>query len=201
MSEPAALIDRALAPEDPGPDDTRGRIMLAALRQCEEVGLRRTTMEDIARRAGLARVTLYRHFASKEALVQAVVLAEADRFFAALDEAIAPYPALEDRLVEGFAFALEFVRRHALLRRLLDTEPESLIPHLVGDSPLIPTAREGVAARIGHAERPETQVLAELVVRLLLSLALSPDTALELDTPQQAREFARRFLVAVPLAG
>ena len=59
--------------------------MLAATEHCQDVGLSRVTMEDVARRAGLGRATLYRHFQSKDALVRAVILAETDAFFAALD--------------------------------------------------------------------------------------------------------------------
>jgi AcrR family transcriptional regulator len=186
----------------PAPETlTRERILAAAVAQCEEVGLRRTTMEDVARRAGLARATLYRHFQSKDALVQAVILAEADRFFVALDGAIADCPSSEERLVEGFAFGLQYVRRHALLGKLLRAEPETLLPYLVGGSRLIRLATEAVASRImddeGHP-RPspdDARAAAELVVRLGLSLALSPDSALGADDADGARRLARRHLV------
>lgn len=168
---------------------TRVRIMRAAQRRCEEIGLRRTTMEDIARSANLSRATLYRHFDSKETLVQAIVLNESERFFTALDGAIADTLGDEQRLVEGFAFALEYIRCHALLRKLLRTEPETLLPYLLGDSRLIATATQQVARRIGDPQ------VAELVVRLVLSLALSPDSVLGADDRDGARRFAQRHLV------
>ncbi len=179
-------------------EDTRGRIMLAAIRQCEEVGLRRTTMEDIAHRAGLARATLYRHFESKDALVQAIILAEAERFFAALDAALGRLRRSDERLVEGFAFALDYVRRHALLDKLRRTEPETLLPYLLGESRLIRVAAEAVAARIGcdGAQADGARSTAELVVRLVLSLALSPDSTLGVDDTDGARRFARRHLAS-----
>jgi AcrR family transcriptional regulator len=178
--------------------DTRARIMLAAVAQCEEFGLRRTTMDDVARRAGLSRATLYRHFESKDALVQAVILAEAGRFFDRLDVAVDGLEHTDDRLVEGFAFALQYVRRHALLRKLLRTEPEALLPYLLGDSRLIPIATAAVAERVpGNASvDPDTaRSTAELIVRLVLSLALSPDSALGIENARGARRLARRFLV------
>ena len=52
----------------PGPDPTTERILVGALQQFEEFGLRRTTMEDVARRVGVSRVTIYRRFAGKDAL-------------------------------------------------------------------------------------------------------------------------------------
>jgi len=179
--------------------DTRARIIEAGIRQCEEVGLRRTTMEDIARRARLSRVTLYRHFGSKDDLVRTIILAEADRFFEALAATVASYDRAEDRLVEGFAFALDFLRRHALFQRLLSTEPEALIPHLVRDSKLIAATRIAVASLVvqDRMSPGEAHELAELVARLALSLALNPESVLGTDDYDGARRIARRFLVPV----
>jgi AcrR family transcriptional regulator len=158
-------------------------------------------MDDVARRAGLSRATLYRHFESKDALVQAVILSEAERFFAKIDVALAGVCRSEERVVEGFAFALRYVRRHALLRKLLRTEPEALLPYLLGDSRLIPIATEAVAARIpgdaghGTVDPEDARSAAELVVRLVLSLALTPDSSLGVDDAAGARRLARRYLV------
>jgi AcrR family transcriptional regulator len=185
------------AAEAPAADGTRARIILAALAQCEEVGLRRATMEDVARRAGLGRATLYRHFQSKDALVQTIILAENDAFFAALDGAIAECPSDEERLVEGFAFALEYTRGHALLRKLLRTEPETLLPYLIGGGQLIRVATDALCARI-HGDASDSlrgRESAELLVRLVLSLALTPDSILGAEDREGALRFARRHLV------
>lgn len=171
--------------------------MLAAVAQCEEVGLRRVTMEDVARRAGLGRATLYRHFASKDALVQAIILSEAEAFFAALDGAVADCETDEERLTEGFAFAIDYVRNHALLAKLLRTEPETLLPYLIGGGQLITIATEAVAQRIhGDASRSERDhETAELLVRLVLSLALTPQSGLGAEDRRGAITLARRHLV------
>lgn len=179
-------------------DDTRARIMLAATRHCEDVGLRRATMEDVARAAGLGRATLYRHFQSKDALVRAVILAETEAFFAALDNAIADCATDEDRLAEGFAFALNYIRAHALLTKLLRSEPETLLPYLVGGEELIAVATDLVCARVhGEAGRSRHgRENAELLVRLVLSLALTPASGLGIADHDGAIAFARRHLVA-----
>lgn len=184
-------------PTAPAVSDTRERIIAAGIRQCEEVGLRRTTMEDIAHRARLSRVTLYRHFGTKDELVRTIILAEADRFFEALRAAVAPYARGDDRLVEGFAFSLEFLRGHALFQRLLRTEPESLLPHLLGDSNLIGVARGAVGELIEDAKvsREDAERFAELLTRLVLSLALNPESVLGADDYDGARGLARRYLV------
>lgn len=53
--------------------------MAAAMACFERWGVPRTRMEDIAKEAGIARTVLYRHFASKEALQQAVMVRHIER--------------------------------------------------------------------------------------------------------------------------
>src|SRR3954447_21768692 len=50
---------------------TRQRIAAAAAELHEEVGIGHTTVSDVARRAGVQRVTVYNHFADLEALLPA----------------------------------------------------------------------------------------------------------------------------------
>ncbi len=178
------------------PTATRARILLAARAHCEAVGLRALTMEDVARRAGIGRATLYRQFSSKRALVQAVVAAETEAFFAALDAAVADCGSEAERLTEGFAFAVDYVRRLRLLERLRRSEPEALLPALIGDGRLIEQATAAVAARThGAPDDAHGRVCAELLVRLVLSLALTPGSSLGVDTRAGALALARAHLV------
>ena len=50
---------------------TRARIAAAAASLHEEVGVAQTTVADIARRAGVQRLTVYNHFADLDALLPA----------------------------------------------------------------------------------------------------------------------------------
>jgi AcrR family transcriptional regulator len=197
-----ATASAATAPADSGRrSDTRERIMDAALRVSEEGGLRGTTMDDVAREAGLARITLYRHFDSKDALVRAVVLRETERFFTVLDAATESCRRAAERVVEGFAAAIEFLQAHALLQRLLRDEPDAVLPYLTGRSAVVAAARQAVAERLADPaledplppERAESA--AELQVRVMHSFLLSPDDALELNRGDGGRRFAWRHFV------
>ena len=55
------------------------------------------SLEDIARRAGVGIGTLYRNFPTRDALIEAVYVAEVEKLVAAADEAarLEPWPALE----------------------------------------------------------------------------------------------------------
>jgi AcrR family transcriptional regulator len=148
-------------------------------------------------------VTLYRYFGSKDELVRSIILAEADRFFVALAETVAARATAEERVIEGFAFALEYLRGHVLFQRLLRTEPEALLPHLVRDNNLVAVARATVAALIADERMSDRDAegIAELLARLVLSLALNPDSALGVEDHEGARRLARRYLVPALRAG
>ena len=55
-----------------GVEDTRSRILLAARDLYEERGTRGTTTREVAERAGVNEATLFRHFGSKAALLDAM---------------------------------------------------------------------------------------------------------------------------------
>jgi AcrR family transcriptional regulator len=187
------------APVEHAADATTERILDAALAQFEDFGIRRTTMEDVARRARVSRVTVYRRFPQKERLVEAVVIGEAQRFFAELEEAVAHLDKVEDRIVEGFARTLEAAREQRLLNRLLRTEPEMLLPHLTVDGgPMLAAGTEFLAhhmkvARSGVPAR-ERRAVAEVVARLVLSFLLTPHSVVALGSATEVRRFARRYV-------
>ena len=69
----------------------RDSILDAAISCYLERGVAATTIDDIALRAKISRRTIYRYFASKQAVVQAVVENQAVVFFAELDTAVRRY--------------------------------------------------------------------------------------------------------------
>ena len=194
------LLQAVAKPAPTEPDLAAEAIADAALRQFELFGLSRSTMDDIARRAKIARVTLYRRFPGKDALIDAVMLRELRRFMSELDTALGPFDDADDRLVEGFIFVLNAIRHHRLLQRVLESEPETILPNLtVHGSPFIAAARDYLAARLlrdldGARTPDEIEIVADIVVRLLLSYLLTPQTLVDLDDPAEARAFALRYL-------
>jgi AcrR family transcriptional regulator len=185
-------------------DPTAERIVAAALAQFEESGIRRSSVEEIARRAGVSRITVYRRFPQKERLVETVVLREVNSFFAQVEAAVAPLESVEDRIVEGFAFTLAAARGHGLLTRLLRSEPDTLLPLLtVEGGRLIATGRSFLAEqmRLAHSDVAprDLEVVAELVGRLVLSFLLTPESVAAVESPRRAREFARRWIAPLML--
>ncbi|MEU5660433.1 TetR family transcriptional regulator [Streptomyces sp. NPDC047737] len=196
-----SLMARALV-EEPPTDALSEQILDAAREQFMTFGLRRSTVDDVAKRAKVSRVTVYRRIGNKDSLVSACLLREYRRFVADVDEAVAALPTMEDRLVAGFVTVLKHIREHPLVGGLLRLEPEIMLPFLTLESgPAFLAMRGYLAGRLRHAQRlegrPETDPtpVAELMVRITVSFLLNPLSCFELDDDEQVRAFARRYLV------
>ncbi len=188
------------------PDAVADKILDAAFEQFRMLGIRRSSMEDIAKRAGVGRVTVYRRFESKDRLVQALLLRECRRSVQRVDERAAAHDTVEERMVEGFVAAMEEVRTHPLLLALLRTEPETVLPLLTVKAGLgLSIGRTYVAQKIreGRAELglPDDDVdsVAEIFARLCLSMLLTPKTQMTIDTAEGARELARKHILPLAL--
>jgi AcrR family transcriptional regulator len=199
----AALLSDIL--NGPEIDETGVRILDAALAEYLAHGLRRTSVDDVARRAGIGRATIYRRFTTRDELVQAVLVRECRRFFADIADATSQLPTLADRLVEGFVVGLRNARQQPLLHRMLDSEPEASLPFLtIHGGPALAVVREFLVgqyldseeARSGTLDLAPNEIdeIAEILVRLSISLVLTPDTCLPLGTDEEVRATARRYL-------
>jgi AcrR family transcriptional regulator len=179
---------------------TARKILDAALEQFELVGIARTTVDDITRRARVARVTVYRHFGAKEAIVEAVILRELALFHTDLDVELARHDRPEDKLSEGFVFTVDRIRGNVLLQRMLQTEPETLLPYLTTEGrAFVETGALFLAHHLAvSAQDPrdmsELLVAAEVASRLIVSLVLTPSNNIDLDDPDSVRLFARRYI-------
>jgi AcrR family transcriptional regulator len=185
-------------------DLTGERILDAALAQFERDGIRRSSVEAVARRAGVTRVTVYRRFPRKEALVDAVAAREARRLIAAADQRFTALPGAEERIVEGFTFLLRETRSHPLTRRLLAVEPEAVLPALTLEAgPVLEVGIAYVAEQIrrgqGEGALPayDPEPVAELLVRFAHSALLAPRAAIDLDDERAVRAFARDHLTPI----
>jgi AcrR family transcriptional regulator len=106
------------------------RVLDAAHATVLDFGVRRATLTEVARRAGLSRMTLYRRFADAPELMRALMSREFGEVLLSAQEAAA---ATEDPLAQIVAAITGTISRlveHPLLLRLLELEPEVLMPYL-----------------------------------------------------------------------
>jgi len=191
---PAALLKE----ED---DATNQKILDSARALYIEYGLRRTTMEDVAKKAGMGRATLYRRFSEKDQLFKAVIFRDLQQHLALMEKAIMEYGSALDALLESFVQFGTMVSGNDLLQRLLKSEPDHVLPYLTTDFDVIMSfSRQYLAMqlqraqRLGHVRQGDTQVMAEMLLRLSHSLMLSPNGVINPTNEQGMREFAETFL-------
>jgi AcrR family transcriptional regulator len=105
--------------------------LLDAVQACVlAVGVRRTTMTDVARRAGVSRMTLYRRYADVTSLMQALMTREFTQIIRELDEDVARLPNARARVVEAAVVGVDRLTRHPLFLRIVDVDPELLLPYI-----------------------------------------------------------------------
>jgi AcrR family transcriptional regulator len=192
-----------------GPGATELRIRRSALECIGRAGLSGTTVDDIARAAGVSRATTYRLFpGGRDTIIDAVVGQEVQRFFGGLAGELARHAEAEPLLVAGVGRALRFLAGHAALQAVLRREPDVLAApiatHRLG--PAIDAAVAFAAPYLRphvpegpDADRRATEV-AELVVRLVLSYALQPGGTLDPDDDASVTRFVRTHLLPSLLA-
>jgi AcrR family transcriptional regulator len=203
---PASLLERVFAGTVEGADDgdeTTDRILDGAYEQFSRMGIQRSTMEDVARRSGVSRITVYRRFATKDALVQQVVLRELRRYFDQFLADIRQGATAADRVVLGFVSSLRAIRGNRLIGGLMETEPEVLVPSMVGDEGrTLAAVRQFVAGQLRREQDRgevsadvDVDLVAEIMVRLSNSFLVTPSEVVDLDDDAEVAAVARRFLV------
>ncbi|MBB6550595.1 AcrR family transcriptional regulator [Nonomuraea rubra] len=184
-------------------DEVRSRILGAAYEQFCRMGIRRSTMEDVAKRARVSRITVYRRFATKDVLVEHVVRREFRRYFDQFLVDIEQAGTAADRVVLGFVSSLRAIRSNPLIGGLIAAEPDLLVPSMINDGgQTLATVRQFVAGQLRREQRAghvpgdlDTDLVAELMVRVSASFLAIPSQVVDLDDEAQLAAVARRFLV------
>lgn len=207
MSTPeiSALLARALGPAAAEHDDDAlaTRILDATVQEAAAVGLRRLAIEDVARRAGTTRVTVYRRFGRREDLIEAMAVRETHRFLALVSRAIAPLDRIEDKGAEAFVAGLRFMHSHPVSRRAMESEPEAIVQYLRAEGGLLFRLGRDFVAEGMRAASPgaETGELAETLARIFVSFLLLPDSLVALDDEDAVRDYVRRCIAPLTRAG
>jgi AcrR family transcriptional regulator len=164
---------------------TRERILAATLDVLGLAGARGLSISEVAATAGVSRPTFYRHFESKDALLDAFGSYEQARFDSGIADATAGLPKAE-RLEAVLRFMVEFQHSHSL-RRMVDIEPEFVLRKT---GQVLPITRDRL---LRYLPGPHGATIAMIVTRVALSHYLLPD-----DDPAS---FLRELRLAAGLAG
>ncbi|MFF2552270.1 TetR/AcrR family transcriptional regulator [Nocardia sp. NPDC058058] len=181
-TEPSSAVDRAI---------------LDAARACvAEFGVRRTTLTEVARRAGVSRPTVYRRWADTGSLVADLLVRELREIIA---EAIPEGGTARERLVGAIVGGGSMMRRNPLFAKIFRTDADVMLTYVFerlgrNQRALIglfaETIREG--QRDGSIRDGEPEQLAAMLLLLAQSAVQSAGTVTDfLDSDQLDTELGR----------
>jgi AcrR family transcriptional regulator len=151
--------------------------VLAAARACVlDVGLRRTTLADVARRAGLSRMTVYRQWGDLDTVVSALLTTELVALIEEAGERVSGGATARERLVDAAVVVVEELARHPLMRKVLEVDPELMLPLIVdrfGSTQKAAVQLVAGQVREGHADGSIRDVDPELAATCVLLTAQS----------------------------
>jgi len=155
----------------------------AARESILDVGWKRTTLTNVASRAGVSRMTIYRAWPDMESLLGDLMTREWQGIMATLPtghDGDAPTAA---DVANGATAAVAALRANALFRRVLDVDPELLLPYLLdrrgrSQDAILSFLADQIAAgqRAGHIRSGDPVLLARTVVLTAHGLAISAQT-------------------------
>jgi AcrR family transcriptional regulator len=190
------------APVDPSPPRTsphRVGIIDATLACLARHGTLKTTVDDIARRAGVSRATVYRVFpGGRDEILGAVVDTEMARLFSSLGVRLGEARDLRQALVAGIVEASTRIRGHEALAYLVEHEPEVVLGHLAFDESdrLLVTASRFTAPFLARwMSPPEAERVAEWATRIVLSYAVAPSRTVDLTDPAHTTRVVDTFVL------
>lgn len=160
------------------------------------VGWSRTTLTDVARRAGVSRMTLYRKWPDMKALLADLMTREWTESIGASigettndpDDPVDPVDRSNPLklLVDTMVAMIQAVRKNELLGRIVDVDPELLLPYLLnrrGRSQEFVLGIVGTQIRAGQKagaiRKGAPELLARSVVLAAHGFALSAHTMLD----------------------
>ena len=197
---------RATAIPDKPADPTTEAILDAALVEFERHGFHRVALDDVARRAGVSRTTIYRRFANRDELVGAVIERENVVLFADIAAELKNAGPKSNFYVEAFTLSILRFRRHRVLNQMMVDEP-ALVLALAGRHHGAAIERMADALRVifpaGFADRIGEQAVTDLADTILryAAMVLMLPSVQPLDTADDIRAFATtHFLPSLPAA-
>ena len=182
--------------------ETREQILAAAEACIRRWGIRRVSMNDVATRAGVSRMSVYRHFADRDALVLAVLERLADQTVEVATPRVLRRRTLAAQVAEAAAHVRSLEGELDLGLGSRPGEGEQAALSLAHAGPVlnrwiefwIPRIEEARARGEVRADLDARQA-AEWIMRMMLSLVTIPSLTVDLDDPEAVRRFVQHHIV------
>jgi AcrR family transcriptional regulator len=191
--------------QDSDAEDVRGSLLRAAEACFDRYGVAKTTMEDVAKAAGVSRWTIYKHFDDRESLILGVLLPRGRQTIARTHDHIRRYKTFADQLVEGQTFLLIESVNDEIGRMLLDPQYSDLADRIGSSDALVELAVGLWEPLIAEAQE-RGEVAPDLDVRqacqwlIIVGIAMASHLDPQLDNIEEVRSMMRRFVVPAFMA-
>lgn len=175
--------------------DTSSDALLDAAREAIlDVGWSRMTLTDVARRAGVSRMTIYRRWTDTQALLADLLTREWTELTARVAARLSTDGPAIDAVADGVVASVRAVRRDPLMSRVIERDPELLLPYLLerrGRSQEQAVTALEAQIRAGQADGSirdgSARLLARSVFLASYGFALSAHTMLPGTKPRSTR--------------
>jgi AcrR family transcriptional regulator len=115
----------------PSPSRVADDLLLDAAMECVlAVGVRRTTLSDIARTAEVSRMTLYRRFPDVRGMLSALITREFGKIMADADGFARAEPTARGQLVAAAVHSIRGLAANPLMLAVLERDAEMLLPYI-----------------------------------------------------------------------
>jgi AcrR family transcriptional regulator len=179
---------------------TKQRIIDAAKRCMTRWGTQKSSMNDIAREAGVSRNTLYCHFTNRDEVISATMLQAGNDFANRLINHISNFSSSRDRVIEGTMFALTNMLDEPYLGLVNSPDLAAVVNHALESTEGLQLVYAVTDKMLEHEPQLKKDIveIAEIMTRLLLSLVLiKGPVARDIDATRAFLE--RRLLPAIGL--
>ena len=181
------------------PDPTGEKILDGAIRALGDFGLKRATVELVARYAGVSHMTIYRRWPSKNDLLRAAIIGGFTTLLdTAFDHAAESSTSFAEQSLTAFTDLVWAAQNHPLVLRELNAEagePSPILPSTSGavmevSLPLVAERLERIGMTTDDAPA-NLDPVADVFVRLAYSLVIAKRPGYPLTTRDEVAEYAR----------
>jgi len=172
----------AAASDDTKTKPVRERLLDAAEVCLAQFGPQKTSMEDVARTAGMSRATVYRYFENRDALLLGVASRQASSLATEAISYLQQFSTISDWLVEGLLFTLREMPKRPVFASLvtsLDSRASGSL--LLGSTGLIQIGVNVLGPMFGSAKEQgllrddiDPEMLIEWLLRMLWTYLNAP---------------------------
>ncbi|KUI45601.1 TetR family transcriptional regulator [Mycobacterium sp. GA-1199] len=183
--------------------DRRDQILEAANLCFSQLGIQRTSVQDVARVANVSRGTVYRYFEDRTILIEAAIEYGAQKFYQEVAAAMAKKSTLAEKLGAMAETHARILLDHRTRNRLMADDAE-LMRHMIADGDsavrrttefLVPYVREA-QERGEVGTNIDVKAASEWLARIIYSFStVNKAQTFDMSKPTTVRRYVEKFAV------